>query len=97
MTAETTIIEQDEEEYESWQFEHSSNLSYEFVYEEIMPVLDHFEAENDALDKDYIAGSATFGLFIELIHCLVASGWTTEDLKSEIETHANSSAGEILH
>lgn len=42
--------------------------------------------EGKELDFDYTA--AVFSLFVDCVHILTASGWTTEDLLQEVVDHS---------
>lgn len=87
--------EMTEEEKEIWQFEHSVEIAEDFLIETLLPQLDEFETNNE--DSDYIPGTAMHGLFIEMIMCLGAMGYTEKELRKEIKTWINSSYGETLH
>lgn len=83
------------EDEELQQFEHSAEIAYEFINDEIMTLLDEFETNNE--DKEYIYGVATMGLFNELIRRLGEMGYTEKELKKEVKTWLNTSAGQIVH
>ena len=87
--------EMTEEEKEIWQFVHSVELADDFLSESLLPQLEEFETNNE--DSDYVFGTATHGLFIEMIMRLGAMGYTEKELKKEIKTWINSSIGQTLH
>jgi hypothetical protein len=45
-----------------------------------------YELEGQELDFDYTA--AVFSLFVDCIHILTQSGWTTDDLLREVIDHS---------
>jgi hypothetical protein len=45
-----------------------------------------YELEGQELDFDYTA--AVFSLFVDCIHTLTQSGWTTDDLLREVIDHS---------
>lgn len=85
----------EEEERETWEYEHSIELACDFIETDILPLLAEFELNNE--DANYIDGSATHALFVTLLQTMSNMGYTTDDLKEEIDTYMNSSAGETLH
>ena len=85
--------EPSEEEVE--QIEKSALLACDFIYDNLLPLLEEFENDND--DPDYIPGIATHGLFVALIQELADLGYTQKDLNKEIKTYMNTSLGEVVH
>lgn len=93
--ASTKLQELEKVQAEQKQYEHSAELATDFIYDEILPLLEEFENENE--DPNYIVGMATHGLFVELIHQLGEMGYTEKDLKKEIKIYLNSSYGHNVH
>jgi hypothetical protein len=89
------LEEMTEEEKEIWQFVHSVELAEDFLSEELLPQLEEFETNNE--DSDYVFGTTTHGLFIEMIMRLGAMGYTEKELRKEIKTWINTSIGQTLH
>lgn len=88
-------LEEDDEEYEIWQFEHSINLAQEFIDDILFPQIDEFEYENE--DEKYVDGTLTFGLFCELVSRLGEMGYTEEELTTHIKDYLNTSIGQVIH
>lgn len=88
-------IEMTDEEHEIWQAEHSVEIAEDFLIETLLPQLDNFENNNE--DTDYMYGTATHGLFIEMIMRLGAMGYTEKELRKEIKMWINTSLGQTLH
>lgn len=80
---------------EIWQFEHSVHIADEFINDELLPLLDEFESDNQ--DDDYIDGAATHGLFVALIFRMAELGYTEKDLRKELKVYMNSSMGQTVH
>jgi hypothetical protein len=78
-----------------WQFEHSINLADDFINDELLPLLDQFETDND--DTDYIDGAATHGLFVALVMRMAELGYTEKALRKELKVYLNSSMGQVVH
>ena len=93
MSSDTKEIEQ-EDEYEPWQYEHSVEVAQDFIEEILLPQLEDFESSND---DDYVNGTATYGLFIELIQQLSMYGYTEKDLVNTVNDYINTSIGQVLH
>lgn len=82
-----------EQEYQL--MENSASIATDFIHDNIIPLLEEFEFNND--DEDYMAGFATHSLFVLLIARLGDMGYTEKDLRKEIKTYLNSSIGHVLH
>ena len=93
--ASTKLQELEEVQTEIEQYEQSAELATDFIYDELLPLLEEFENENE--DPNYMYGVATHGLFVELIHQLGEMGYTEKELKKEIKIHLNSSYGQVVH
>jgi hypothetical protein len=90
------VVEQTEEEhYEDWQYEESGKKANDFIEEVIMPMLSEFDYENE--DGDYVYGTATFGLFIELLPLLTQLGYNKEDLLEQVEQYVDYVHNRVLH
>jgi hypothetical protein len=90
------VIEDLEEEvYEDWQYEQSGLLASDFIENEIMPEVEKFDFDNE--DENYIYGTATFGLFIELIPRLAQLGYAKEDLVQQVEQYVDFVTNRVLH
>jgi len=77
------------------QIEKSALMACDFIYDNLLPLLEEFENDND--DPEYIPGVATHGLFVALIQELADLGYTQKDLNKEIKTYMNTSLGEVVH
>lgn len=75
--------------------EKSAEIASDFIHDELIPLLENFESDNDY--KDYIQGIATHGLFVELVQRMGELGYTEKDLRKEIKIYLNSSIGQIIH
>jgi hypothetical protein len=95
ITQKTKIAKAKKLEEELATYERSVDMAREFISEVISPALDTFEYEND--DEEYVSGTTTHGLFINMIQRLCEMGYTEKDLKREIKLYANTSIGEIVH
>ena len=85
MTQKTETTEIDDDTYEDWQFEYSVKQASEFLEENILSELEEFDYCNE--DPDYIIGTATLGLFCEMVARLGVLGYSEEDLIEEIKNH----------
>ena len=95
MSSEPKEVEQEEEnEYEPWQYEHSVEVAQDYIEEILLPQLLGFESNDD---EDYVNGTATYGLFIELIQQLKIHGYTENDLVETVRDYINTSIGQVLH
>ena len=88
-------LEELEDSYEDWQYEQSGTMASEFIETQVMPLVNEFDFGND--DEDYIYGTATFGLFIELIPLLGQLGYAKEDLIDQINLYVNYVTNKTLH
>ena len=91
-----TIIEEVEEElYEDWQYEHSSQLASEFIENNLMKELDKFDFEHT--DENYVEGTATLGMFLELIPRIIDLGYDREMLLAQVEEYIEEAENRIFH
>jgi hypothetical protein len=90
-----TIEDLEEEVYEDWQYEQSGIKASEFIEDELLPQIEKFDYDNE--DQDYIYGTATFGLFIELIPRLAQLGYTKEELTQQVEQYVDYINNRVLH
>lgn len=96
MSKATEVIEEIEEEvYEEWQYEESGKKASEFLETVLMPVLQEFDYDNE--DENYIYGTATFGLFIELVPLLSHLGYSKEDLIDQVAQYIDFVENRTLH
>ena len=84
-----------EPEYSDEQFSQSMDDALIFLDENILEPLIDFDYNNP--DKDYVAGSATYALFIELLEILKESGYTLEDIQKVIQDNEEMPASTVLH
>jgi hypothetical protein len=89
------IEEIEEEVYEDWQYEESGRQASEFIEEVIMPLVNEFDYGNQ--DENYIYGTATFGLFIELIPLLGQLGYAKEDILDQVHQYMDYVSNRTLH
>lgn len=92
---EVLVTDESEDSYEDWQYEQSGTMASEFIESVVMPLVNEFDFGND--DEDYIYGTATFGLFIELIPLLGQLGYTKEDLTDQVSLYLNYVTNKTLH
>jgi hypothetical protein len=84
-----------EPEYSDEQFSKSMDDALVFLDENILEPLIDFDYNNP--DKDYVAGSATYALFVEVIEILKESGYTLEDIQKVIQDNEDMPASAVLH
>jgi hypothetical protein len=84
-----------EPEYSDEQFSQSMDDALIFLDENILEPLIDFDYNNP--DKDYVAGSATYALFIEVLEILKESGYTLEDIQKVIKDNEEMPASTVLH
>jgi hypothetical protein len=89
------IEEIEEEVYEDWQYEESGKKASEFIENTIMPLVTEFDYGNE--DENYIYGTATFGLFIELIPLLGQLGYAKEDIIEQVHQYMEYEGNRTLH
>jgi len=89
------IEELEEDSYEDWQYEQSGTMASKFIETVVMPLVNEFDFGND--DEDYIYGTATFGLFIELLPLLGQLGYAKEDLIEQVNQYVNYVSNRTLH
>lgn len=79
------VIETDQsvDEYDDYQHEISNDLANHFVEEEILPILEEFDYNNEC--DEYIPGVATFCLFAKLLIQFLNEGYTVDELKKIVE------------
>jgi hypothetical protein len=96
MSKVNTIIEEVEEElYEDWQYEHSSQLASEYIENSIFVELDKFDFENT--DENYVEGTATLGLFLELIPRIIDLGYDRDMLLAQVEEYIEEAENRTFH
>ena len=95
MSTKTTIIVEEEDEFEDWQYEQSGNKALEFIESKILPILESFDFESE--DKDYVKGTAHFVLFVELLPKLGQLGYDADDLLDMIQELVDSEANITIH
>ena len=83
MKPESSLDDLAQEEFEDWQYEHSSDLAEDFVEAAIMPALSEFDYNNE--DDKYISGLACYTLFCRLITELGAQGFEEDELIEQIQ------------
>ena len=89
------IEELEEEVYEDWQYEESGKKASEFIENTIMPIIHEFDYGNE--DETYIYGTATFGLFIELLPLLGQLGYAKEDILEQVHQYMEHEGNRTLH
>jgi hypothetical protein len=89
------IEEIEEEVYEDWQYQESGLKASEFIETVLMPVLQEFDYGNE--DENYIYGTATYGMFIELVPLLAQLGYTKEDLYEQLSQYMDFVNDRTLH
>jgi len=89
------VEELEDDSYEDWQYEQSGTMASEFIETVVMPLVNEFDFGND--DEDYIYGTATFGLFIELLPLLGQLGYAKEDLIEQVNQYVNYVSNRTLH
>lgn len=75
--------------------EKSAKISTDFIYDEIIPALEHFETYNEY--SGYLYGTATHCLFVELVQRMGELGYTEKELRKELKTYLDPLLGETLH
>lgn len=96
MTKANDVIQEIEEEaYEDWQYEESGKKASEFIENTIMPLIQDFDYGNE--DENYIYGTATFGLFVEILPLLAQLGYAKEDLIEQVEQYVDFVNNRTLH
>ena len=96
MSKVNTIVEELEEEiYEDWQYEKSSQLASEFIENTLMKELEKFDFEHT--DKDYVEGTATLGMFLELIPRIIDLGYDREMLMAQVEEYIEEAENRTFH
>jgi hypothetical protein len=96
MSNKTNEVEELEQEvYEDWQYEESGKKASEWIENEIMPMLHDFDFGNE--DEDYIYGTATFGLLVEILPLLAQLGYAKEDIIEQVHQYYDLVNDRILH
>lgn len=93
--ANEVIEELEEEVYEDWQYEESGLKASDFIENVLMPALQEFDYGNE--DENYIYGTATFGMFMELVPLLAQLGYSKEDLIEQITQYIDFVENRTLH
>lgn len=73
----------------------STTISYEFIQNEIMPILDEFEHNND--EDEYVIGCASFILYTKIIAKLNNLGYSSEELHQLLDQYYDMSMNDTLH
>lgn len=91
------IIEADQEvdEYDDYQHEVSNDLANHFVEEQLLPLLDEFDYNNEC--DEYIPGIATFCLFAKLLIQLMNEGYSVDELKNIVDEFSDFCVDDIVH
>lgn len=93
MNIETTDIEDDE--FSEEQIAMSTDMAYSFVDEEIIPILEQFDYDNE--DEDYVPGVAAFAMYTRIVDVLISEGYSADDLKSVVDDFAAMQHNGLLH
>jgi hypothetical protein len=83
------------DEYDDYQHEISNEMANDFIEEEIFPLLDEFDYNNE--NSDYIPGIATFCLFAKLCIQLMGEGYSVEELKSVVDDFSIYCVDDVVH
>lgn len=84
-----------EKEYTAEQFTQSMDDALDFIDENILGQLIEFDYSNP--DENYVAGSATYALLIEVIEIMKESGYSLDDIKKVIQDNEEFPASATLH
>lgn len=95
MSKTVEVVDEIEEAYEDWQYEESGKKACVFIENTIMPLVSDFDYGNE--DKDYVYGTATFGLFVELLPLLAQLGYSKEDLLEQVHMYVDYVNERVLH
>jgi hypothetical protein len=88
-------LNEEEQEYEDWQYEMSTQCASEFIEDELIPVLDTFDYENE--NSDYIPGVATYILFTRIVEVLIEQGFTDAELKAQVDNISDVKSYRVVH
>jgi hypothetical protein len=91
------VVQLDEavDEYDDFQYEISNELANHFVEEEIYPLLEEFDYNNES--SEYVPGMATFCLFAKLCIQLMGEGYTVEEMKDLIDDFSQHCVDDTVH
>lgn len=96
MKAEVVVhVEDGVDEYDDFQYEVSNELANHFVEEEIYPLLEEFDYNNES--SEYVPGMATFCLFAKLCIQLMGEGYTVDEMKDLIEEFSQHCVDDTVH
>lgn len=97
MSKKNEILERGDEEegYEEWQYDLSTDAALDFLDEELFPLLDEFDYENEA--DGYVPGTAAFVLLIKIVQRLYEEGFTKEELIQMVDESGDMSLYETVH
>lgn len=83
------------DEYDDYQHEVSNELANAFVEDEILPLLEEFDYNNES--SEYVPGMATFCLFAKLLIQFMGEGYTVEELKKIVEDFSEFCVDDTVH
>lgn len=91
------VIETDQsvDEYDDYQHEVSNELANNFVEDEIFPLLEEFDYNNEC--SEYIPGMATFCLFAKLCIQLMGEGYSVAELQKIVEDFSEFCVDDVVH
>ena len=96
MKAEVVVqVEEGVDEYDDFQYEVSNELANHFVEEEIYPLLEEFDYNNES--SEYVPGMATFCLFAKLCIQLMSEGYTVEEMKDLVDEFSQHCVDDTVH
>ena len=96
MKAEVVVqVEEGVDEYDDFQYEVSNELANQFVEEEICPMLEEFDYNNES--SEYVPGMATFCLFAKLCIQLMSEGYTVDEMKDLISEFSQHCVDDTVH
>jgi len=71
------------DEYQDYQYEYSTEAASQFLDSQLLPQLDEFDWGNN--HEDYVPGVASWGLYMKLIHRLLQSGFSADEMRQVID------------
>lgn len=91
------IVEDDNtvDEYDDYQYEISNELANHFVDDEIFPLLQEFDLNNE--NSDYVPGIATFCLFAKLCIYMITEGASVDELKKMVDDFSQYCVDDTVH
>ena len=85
----------DNQEYEEWQYDMSTDLAMSFVREDLLPALLQFDYNHS--NDDYIPGVATYIAFTHIVQDLIEQGFTVAELSKVAQECADAASHRIIH